>query len=154
MGRAQHNWHPRAARRRTTGPRGARGPYRWTPEAIERDLRAVVSARGGLPTLAQLDALGRSDLRCAISDNGGLAHFAQRLNLPLPDTRARPRYTDEDALVDARRLIAEHAGLPGERTLRQLGHHRLATRVRNEGGAKAFVRKHNLSVPSTGDLDS
>jgi hypothetical protein len=140
-GRRQGCW---SAAERRDGSTTRRGPYRWTTETLEQELRAFGGAGREFPTLVELDAAGRSDLRAAVTVYGGCTRWAARLGLPLPTTRLRQPYSEDEMREEARRIVVALGRLPGERALRQLGHPRLATAVRHAGGARAFCARHGL----------
>jgi hypothetical protein len=107
-------------------------------------LRRFTRGRTTFPTLAEFDAAGRTDLRSAVTDYGGVRYWATRLGLDLPAHRHHTTYSIDDALEDARSVVARLGYLPGEPTLRRLGMNRLATVVRASGGARKFAEQYNL----------
>lgn len=133
-----------AQERRAARRRGARGPYRWTDEELEAALHEFTRGRDTFPTLAEFDSERRTDLRCAVVDLGGVAYWAERIGLPVPASRQRMAYTLDDAVRDARQVVDLAGRLPGEPVLRAMGYARLATVVRNAGGAARFASEHGL----------
>jgi hypothetical protein len=153
MGRAAGKTLVALARARRRAPRrsGGRAPYRWTDDALERELRAFVAGRSTWPTYVEFDAADRGDLRSALAELGGQDYWAERLGFNLDRSRRRDRYSDADALRDARAAMAESddGRLPGERRLRRMGYPQLATRVRQAGGAVKFAAFHDLPGPAS-----
>ena len=133
-----------ASARRRSRRAAVRGPYRWTDDALEAELRAFTRGRSSFPTLIEFDAEGRTDLRCAVA-RGGVAHWAERVDLPVPTSRVHTPYTTIEAIRDAQAVIDVIGHLPGEPTLRKMGLNRLATAVRNAGGSAKFTIAHDLS---------
>lgn len=146
MGRGRAAHHVlEAAHRRPPRRTGRRTPYRWTDEALEAALRRFVAGRREFPTFSEFDAAGRTDLRSAVSELGGIEFWANRIGLPVPPGRRPAAYDTAAAVRDARAAMGEAGGrLPGEARLRRMGYPRLATRVRQAGGAARFAAAHNL----------
>jgi hypothetical protein len=154
MGRAAGYYHSAraGANRRPSRRNGARGPYRWTDETLEGELRRFTRGRTEFPTAREFADEFRSDLRGAVSELGGALFWSEVIGLPLPPSRQRSSYHTSDAVREARAIIKSLGYLPGEPTLRRMGHGRLATRVRNtRGGASGFAAEHGLSDPHTPD---
>jgi hypothetical protein len=119
----------------------------WSDDAeIERALRQFTDGRSHFPTRSEFDQAGKQDLRCAVTDYGGSEYWAARLGLALTERQQASRpYNDDDAIADARTVIAaNHGRLPGARVLRAAGYGRLATKVQDAGGARRFCVLHGL----------
>ena len=101
--------------------RRSRGPYRWTDDVLQAELRAFTHGRSSFPTLdGEFDDEGRIDLRCAVARGG--AYWADRVGLPVPASRAPQPYTTIEAIRDAQAVIDAIGRLPGEPTLlRKMG---------------------------------
>jgi len=127
-----------AGRRRQAGR-----PRYWTDARLEAALRAYCAGFAFFPTLREFDADGRQDLRAAVTQRG-VGYWAGRLDLPVQGPRLRRRYGIADAVRDAERVIESQGRLPGEKALRRLGYQRLATVVRQSGGAAEFCRRNGL----------
>ena len=133
-----------ASAQRRSRRAAVRGPYRWTDDVLEAELRAFIGGRSSFPTLGEFDDEDRSDLRCAVARDG-VAYWADRVGLPVPASRVPTPYTTTDAIRDAQAVIDAIGRLPGEPTLRKMGLNRLATVVRNAGGSAKFTIAHDLS---------
>lgn len=105
-------------------------------------LARFCEGRATFPTAREFDEAGRTDLRRAVADYGGTAYWAEQLRLPLGPRQDRRAYTLEEAVTDARAVVAELGELPSAPRLRAMGLNRLATRVKAAGGAKRFSRTH------------
>lgn len=137
---------------RARGPQGAaadgverRGGRRyWTPERLETALCEYIGDGEYFPTAVELEADGRSDIRHALKRLGGHSEWARRLGLPLRPGQDREPYSLEDAVRDARALVAAHGSLPGMRPIRREGYPRLASYIqwRHGGSVSAFVAEH------------
>lgn len=145
MGRARGQ-HAAAARRLSTRRGGGTPrPWKWFDDvALEEELRAFTKDMSYFPTRREFNAAHRGDLRCAVADFGGTHYWADRLGLALRPGQDRA-YSDDDAVAEARLVIAKHGGLMGARRLRNAGHGRLASVVQRHGGAKRFVELHGLA---------
>lgn len=130
-----------AARRQQTPP-GASG---WTDAKLETELRAFTAGRTTFPTRREFDSASRADLRCAVANRGGAVPWAARLGLALtPSQLAHLPYEEDEAVDDARRVIAKVGRLPGSAKLRRMGYGRLARAVQVAGGARRFCAVHAL----------
>jgi hypothetical protein len=145
MGRAR-GAHAATARRLQTRRRGGGSRRsRWFDDVVvEEELRAFTKGMTHFPTHHHFDAAGRGDLRCAVTDFGGTPYWAKRLGLKLGPGQDRS-YSDEDAVAEARLVIAMHGRLLGVRQLRNADHGRLASVVQRHGGAKRFAELHGLA---------
>lgn len=142
MGRARGG--QQLATRRPSRRTGARGPYKRSDPQLEADLRLFIGDGTRFPTLNDFDSAGRHDLRAAVTELGGVPYWAEVLGCELESSRRREPYTEDDAMRDARAVIAQEGRLPGECALRALGYGRLATRVRQAGGARVFRTQREL----------
>lgn len=106
--------------------------------------REELTGRRDWPSFTELSAAGRGDLRAAIRDFGGAPYWAHEFGLELRPGQERSPYGEADALVDAKRCIAEHGKLQSPKTVRRLGYPRLASYLQIRGGTKRFVAKHSL----------
>jgi hypothetical protein len=131
------------------------GPRRSSLEALASEIRdlAVLHGWTTFPTTEQLRAVRRSGLIRRINQAGGVKAVAEMTGLALttPQVQSaigeRRKYSDREAVADARAVIAEEGFLFGANKLRQLGYPQLAYRVLQAGGATAFCRKHGLATP-------
>lgn len=125
------------------------GTRKWTDERLEAALREFIGERPYFPTAEEFERAGRHDLRNAVKKYGGTVRWAARLGKVLGTGQDRRPYGREDAVRDARKLIAEHGHLPGTEAVRQLGYPRLATFIQvQSGGTKRFIEEF-LSEPDT-----
>jgi hypothetical protein len=124
------------------GPRPDR--RRWTPKTIHAELRAYAAGMEHFPTAAQMEADGRGDLRRAIRNYGGTKHWAEKVGLSLRPGQDRAPYDTDDAVADARRLVAERGELPGMDKIRALGYPRLASFIHWRCGSSTsrFIAEH------------
>jgi hypothetical protein len=80
-----------------------------------------------------------------VANHGGPDRWAARLGLALkPSQLAHRPYREDEALDDARQVIATIGWLPGAAKLRRMGYGRLATAVKNARGAERFCASHAL----------
>lgn len=108
---------------------------------METALRELCAEREFFPTAAELEAAGRHDVRMALKKFGGHAEWAQRLGLPLRPGQDRTPYGAEDAVRDARLLMAELGPLPNMHAVRAHGYPRLASYIKlhHRGSVKDFL---------------
>ena len=145
MGRGHHSVRAFALRR-AHRRRGTRHPHRWVAdERLQSELEAFTAGRTTFPTQREFNAAGRADLRSAIAELGGIAYWAERLGLALRSRQDRTPYLESDALREAAEIIAPYGRLPGVRTLRALGHTKLASTVQAAGGPVRFAELHHLT---------
>lgn len=146
MGRGAGEPNENVPRRPTRRRQTRSVAWVWTDDAeIERALRQFTDGCSHFPTRREFDRAGKQDLRCAVTDYGGCEYWATRLGLALtPRQQASRPYSDDDAVADARNIVADGGHLPGVRRLRAAGYGRLATKVQAAGGALRFRRLHEL----------
>lgn len=147
MGRAQGGIRTGAAQRRATQRRQTRSaPGRWyDDDVLETALRDFTRGRGTWPSRREFAAANKTDLYCAAVAYGGVAYWAGRLGLSLTARQlAKMTYTHDEAVTDARLVVATLGYLPGSRRLRAMGLGRLATAVQSAGGAGRFAAHHQL----------
>jgi hypothetical protein len=118
--------------------------HRWTDERVVRELREFVAGRDTFPSRPQFEAAGRGDLWNAIRRHGGSALWAPRVGLSLREAQHRQALSAEEAVSQAKTVIAEDGYLPGSTKLRALGYPKLATYIYFAGGAKRFCFRHGL----------
>lgn len=133
-------------------PRGSvRGPYKWTPERIEEELRAFTGDRATWPTQDEFLAAQEGTLLSVVRDYGGSAHWADRLGLAMDARqRAMAPYGTSDIRREVEEVIAELGYLPGAQYLRSVSRSRLATVVQQSGGAEQSLRALGLPGPARG----
>jgi hypothetical protein len=141
MGRASGRAHHGGG-----GQAGSRRRAPWTDERIEQELRRFTTERSSWPTQREFEQAGLGHLAKAVSRRYGATHWARVLGLELRPSQDKEPFTEEDAVKQARAIIAQLGHLPGANKLRQLGYSRLATVVLHAGGGDAFCRMHGLPL--------
>jgi hypothetical protein len=122
-----------------------RAARRWDDTEIAANLRAVLGDRREWPTVEEFNAAGLRGLYLAILNGRGVPYWSTRMSAKLGYGQGGRQYSVDDAVVDARVIIAACGRLPNEKRLRALGYGRLGEAVARAGGARAFVATHNLS---------
>lgn len=120
---------------------------RWKPDVIRAELEAFLGDRTDWPTAHEFTAAGREDLRTAVKRHGGATYWANELGKSLRPKQERSPYGEAEALRDAKAVAARVGHLPGEKTLRSMGYHRLATHIAGYGGGRKYARIHGLRGP-------
>jgi hypothetical protein len=140
---------PEASAPRSRPPaKKRRAPQKWSDEAIESELRKLVSDLGGrFPTRVDFESRGLHGLRRAVARKGGRA-WAEKLGLELSPGQDRAPYGIEEARRDIGAVVAEVGRLPGPDTVRQLGHPRLATLIARSGGTARFCAVNRIELPA------
>jgi hypothetical protein len=88
-----------------------------------------------------------------VAKQGGPDRWAARLGLTLAASQVAHRpYGDDEAVDDARKVIAKIGRLPGAAKLRRMGYGRLATAVQAAGGARRFCQLHALPGARAADV--
>lgn len=121
---------------------------RWTDQRILAELRQFVRGRETFPTRREFEVAGRRTLWNAIRDRGGVTVWAPRADLPLREAQRRRGLSEDEAVRQAQRVVAELGTLPGATQLRRLGYPKLATYIYFAGGAKRFCLRHGLRLPN------
>lgn len=103
----------------------------------------MMHGRETFPTRAEFEAQHREDLWDAIKVRGGSRLWASRLGVRL-DERQKPGLSDEQAVAQAREVIAQLGRLPNEKQLRRMGRLKLASYVAAAGGSRRFSEIHEL----------
>lgn len=119
-------------------------PREWSPERVREELERVANGSGEMPSMRELNAIGRADLRHAIVATGGVEHWAYELGLELRPHQLPDVQPPETLVPVAGRLIQRLGYLPGANKLRQIGHRDLAAAVLKVGGSRAYCRQHRL----------
>lgn len=135
MGRGARTW----SKPQFAAPRPPGRPAVWNTDRIDEELRAFCGDRSTWPTVNEFRAAGRADLIAAARRYGGQDVWAQRLGLGLADVQIRPGLTHDEAVKQARQVVAELGRLPGAPLLRKAGYPKLATYVMNHGGSQRFT---------------
>ncbi len=125
---------------------GAIRPTKWTDERIEAELRAYLGDRDRTdwPTRTAFEADGQRKLWVALRDYGGSLYWAERLGFKPRSQQYTQGLTREEAIEEARRVIARHGRLPHTDTLRKLGYPKLSSYVIRHRGVKRFCATHGL----------
>jgi hypothetical protein len=138
---------PTQALRTRRAAKTRRGPYKWTDERIEEELRRLVAENDGrFPTRVELESGGHHGLRQALQREG-INYWAGRLGVELSAGQDREPYGIEEARRDVGRVVAEAGRLPGGPVLRKLGYGRLATFISGGGGTAKFCATHRIQLP-------
>lgn len=146
MGRA------RGMTRASAGQPGQRRPTRrvteqatkWTDERLRAELQAFLGDGDAWPSRTDFMSAGKYALWMAVRDHGGHLFWAQQLGKSLRSAQEPRGVPVEELVAQAREVIAARGRLPNQETLRILGYARLATVVKQAGGAKKFRGKHGL----------
>jgi hypothetical protein len=122
-----------------------RAARRWSEDAIAVQLRAFLAERREWPTVDEFNAAGLRGLYLAMLNGRGVPYWAARTGVSLRYGQGGRQYTVDDAIRDAKVVIAACGRLVNEKKLRALGYGRLAEAVARVGGARAFVDAHRLA---------
>jgi hypothetical protein len=119
-------------------------PRRWTDDVLRAELEAFIGDRTTWPTADEFVDANRDELRTAVKRHGGATWWAKQLGLNMTARQDRGPYGEQNALEDARELVAQLGHVPGIRRARALGYPRFGTYLSQAGGAVAFARHHSL----------
>jgi len=115
----------------------------WSDDHLHAELLRYVSGREHFPTKREFLRDGEERLWVAMRNHGGYAYWAHEVGLPLkPPRRA---LTDEEAVAQARELIAREGRLPNTTRLAELGYRKLRVAVQRAGGSARFCELHGLA---------
>lgn len=111
--------------------------------SIAADLEAYIATRGGrFPRLSEMDRDGRRELREAVERTGGARFWKLYLREMQQRRASADAYKLDQAVEDARGLLAKFGYLPTAAVLRDHGYDELARVFDFYGSPQAFVELH------------